>query len=67
MSGWRPIRTAPKDGTVVDLWFVYEGIGLRRVDAAWYNGHWCWAVRGKTSTLSNCEPTHWMPVPQGPA
>lgn len=39
---WRPIETAPKDGTLVDLWcvdpageFVPEGGGIRLTDCGW--------------------------------
>lgn len=35
---WQPIETAPRDGTVIDLWTVSEtGAGLRYPDAHWSN------------------------------
>lgn len=35
-SGWQPIDTAPKDGTVVDIWLVDEkGEGWREPNAYW--------------------------------
>lgn len=34
MSDWQPIDTAPRDGTVVDLWMVgHPAKGYRQVDA----------------------------------
>jgi hypothetical protein len=33
-NGWRPISTAPRDGTVVDLW-IGEDYGWRRTDCYW--------------------------------
>lgn len=36
MSEWQPIETAPKDGTVIDLWIVnQDGRGWREADAYW--------------------------------
>lgn len=36
MSEWQPIETAPKDGTVIDLWVCYStGEGFRATDAYW--------------------------------
>lgn len=53
---WRPIKTAPKDGT--EVWIGAEG----RVILA-YVGHKRWR-----SAWSQCplawEPTHWQPFHQ---
>ena len=52
MSKWQPIETAPKDGTVIDLWVVVvseqrrnNGIKddpkeWREVNAFWVEGGW---------------------------
>ena len=49
MTEWNDIRTAPKDGTAVDLWVAYtdkkingQGFqtGYRICDARWFAGVW---------------------------
>ena len=44
MTDWQPIETAPKDGTVIDLWMVDEaGEGKRIPNAYWvenYSDSW---------------------------
>lgn len=64
---WRPIESAPKDGTYVDLWCIPDG---RRTDARFINGHWHeWADSG-FERMEWCKitlrATHWMPLPEGP-
>lgn len=67
--GWQTIDTAPKDGTIVDL-FVN---GFRETDCFW--GESSSAMFGqkewvKTNdegwTLWVGNPTHWMPLPTSP-
>jgi len=65
---WRPIETAPKDGTVIDLW---DGKYMHRVtNVRW--GHQRWQdgkpVGEKEWGLitHDGKPTHWMPLPQSP-
>ena len=58
---WRPIATAPKDGTPILGWW---GTECMIVD-------WCVVVERWGSThdgedLFEPEPTHWMPLPEGP-
>ena len=49
---WQPIETAPKDGTVVDLWHSDYG---RMTDTWWDDDSW--VVTGTTHGF-----THWMQV-----
>jgi hypothetical protein len=67
---WQPIETAPKDGTVIDLWDRY---GFR-----WTNRHWGHHsfLHGKptdepswgapTTDGPGPDPSHWMPLPEPP-
>jgi hypothetical protein len=76
LEGWRPIESAPKDGTRV---LVY---GPRGVLIAWWNTEptvWerspraCWSVFTPDDFFYSVhlvedreKPTHWMPLPEGP-
>jgi len=60
-SPWQLIATAPKDGTPVLGWW---GTECMIVD-------WCVVVERWGSThdgedMFEPEPTHWMPLPEGP-
>ncbi len=63
---WQPIETAPRDGTLVDLWRDCE----RLCDFYWGEGgrhSWC-RKEGypvKLRILAE-QPTHWMPRPAPP-
>lgn len=67
---WKPIETAPKDGTHIPLYFpsYHEG----KVDVYYftegydYEGSWD-GLEGY-SPIGDYEdqPTHWMPLPEGP-
>jgi hypothetical protein len=83
LGGWQPIETAPRDGTVLDLWCVWNDTneGERISDCHWGEGTrafeweiltgWIAAnegVDGEAAILSEgFEPTHWMPLPEPPA
>lgn len=71
---WQPIETAPKDGTNIDLWAKCWIAGddsfmwRRFADCYWTKGdsmtnHSSYWVRMDTGWY----PTHWMPIPDGPA
>lgn len=70
MSGWQPIETAPKDGTVVDLWAHWpEGDEWRRsADAMWDADMGDWRAGQYSFNQYVYAPTvtHWMPLPSAP-
>ena len=70
-SGWRPIETAPKDGTAI-LGYVPIIPGPGDSDATpngdliviWWEARGCWTDDRDLPAL--CRPTHWMPLPEPP-
>ena len=73
-EGWRPIESAPRDGTKVDLWGInhlhYAKRGERIANIAWgpvmdWMGHerddW------RHGQGESFQPTHWRPLPAPPA
>lgn len=61
MSEWQPIETAPKDGTIILLW--YKAIGH---EMAFWNGK-SWDDGDFYDNLgSDADFTHWMPLPKAP-
>ena len=65
MSTWRPINTAPKDGTAI-LLAVGKIVGSGRfVHCAPWGGHWKdrYYFDGGTHPSG---ATHWMPLPEPP-
>jgi hypothetical protein len=67
---WRPIATAPKDGTKVDLWSEVED---RITDAKWHRGAWCTSESHVGGYVWSWDAlsyqgriTHWMPLPPPP-
>ena len=61
MSEWKPIETAPKDGTRIMLW----PIGNCRNGLRMETGHWCLNGHWKCGERSP-RATHWMPLPEPP-
>ena len=66
---WRPIDSAPRDGTVVLVW-TREGCQL----ACYYLGHsgrpGGWVEKDANYLLTEDTtglPTHWMPLPAAPS
>lgn len=62
---WQPIETAPRDGTVVDLWMTAnnKNSGYRVTDCWWSTLCECWiSPGGDFSPLAS----HWMPLPAPP-
>jgi len=63
---WRPISTAPRDGTEVLLWQPskhrgYAIVGVYAVSL--YGPKSEWVDCGEARPL---DPTHWLPLPQAP-
>lgn len=61
MTEWRPIKTAPKDGTRILVWRKNEeGYShLRCGIDMWRRNNWMRSRR-------DMQPTHWMPLPYPP-
>lgn len=75
-QGWQPIETAPRDGTIIDVWLggeaeeseieFYCTPGTRRSTG------WKWKDEkfrpdtGLTALTTFVVPTHWMPIPAPP-
>ena len=70
---WRPIETAPKDGTPILAVVVFcddgsdDGVHVIRWDERWR----LWVIAGSQVRLDETgdesddrKPTHWMPVPE---
>lgn len=76
MSKWQPIETAPKDGTIFDVWLgdadasdvgYYCTAGTRRSTGwSWRSGKFrpCGGLGVIVPTF--VIPTHWMPLPDPP-
>jgi hypothetical protein len=62
---WKPIETAPKDGTQVDLWIQWSSIGARYANSYYADGQW--TDREGDAICAYDVVTHWMPLPQPPA
>lgn len=62
MSEWRPIETAPKDGTRVVLGWLDRAWAHPGYYAADHGG---WANDEDHAGFFD-EPTHWMPMPPPP-
>jgi len=67
MTDWQPIETAPKDGTVVDLWAdgrLANCLWERHLDDHWRQQYS--EATGSSFGVSDLLPTHWMPLPEPP-
>lgn len=75
VPGWQPMSTAPKDGTVIDLWARSFGpvsrdsdeqriyVEFRVTDACWFMGEWATAEGGSLDLgdFDNLVFSHWAP------
>jgi hypothetical protein len=62
---WRPIETAPRDGTSLLLYDCGASIGRFEAYSA-YEGAWVVNLVSNTSRV-RIRPTHWQPLPQEPS
>lgn len=66
VSVWRPIDTAPKDGTKI-LANTYKGAAV----ILWDSEEACWCFVSQAipcyAFLKSTAPTHWMPLPSPPS
>lgn len=60
---WRPIETAPKDGTVVIAWFGSSQSPYAE-SVSCQNGEWFYSHDGDKPSL---HPSHWLPLPPPPS
>lgn len=59
---WRPIETAPVDGTHVLVWDGYVVLAHSSDPEHWYESDSSDPVSGS----ERVHPTHWMPLPEPP-
>ena len=77
---WQPIETAPRDGTVIDVWmqsYFWDADGQRQLavemripNAIWFDQMWTNVDGNPHEDLDGftyVEFTHWMPLPPPPA
>jgi Protein of unknown function (DUF551) len=67
---WRPIETAPKDGTEVDLWCINQSAlssSGRATDCHYHCGEWLkYGDSAEVGWFAVHNATHWMPLPAPP-
>lgn len=73
-QGWRDIETAPRDGTLIDLWCIDRrgNYAPRRLTERQYGRMTNWVgeiVVGWNigNPYRDWQPTHWMPLPAPPS
>ncbi len=61
---WKPIETAPMDGThfLAGQWFIEAGKPEFHCAVTWWSS--TWGFGGDTRVE---DPTHWMPLPEPPS
>lgn len=75
MGEWKPIETAPKDGTLIRVKgnegpygvTSWEGEALWHIPTNWNKKSATWCSEGKAVLwLAGYRPTHWQPLPAPP-
>lgn len=59
---WRPIESAPKDGTSILAWFPDWGGEARAMSVKWIAPHSGWSMPG----YGGLTPPYWQPLPAPP-
>lgn len=62
-DNWEPISTAPRDGTIIDLW-ISEPDNCRATNCYWDNG--VWRIAGTPTFYPDKSATHWKMLPVTP-
>lgn len=64
---WRPIETAPKDGTRIWCWFPDYDAYVVHWGTNFFDHTDNWTLdSAESATLNYDEPTHWMELPGAP-
>lgn len=74
---WLPIESAPRDGTVIDLWSDHRIANMQWCERqnAWGHSYWTMGHARNPNTRKpfrrtdislDLKPTHWMPLPEPP-
>lgn len=66
---WKPIESAPKDGTKIWAFLNYGDTGEEMAVIAWTGDpRWPWRLNGDGASdrVAPHIPTHWMPLPPSP-
>lgn len=77
MSSWRPIESAPKDGSDILFYdrkgrYVWPAYGVKggyrplMQIGRWLNGRGWMITDEQCGGYADCEPSHWMPLPAPP-
>ena len=71
LTKWRPIETAPKDGTEIFVYGIANGeLGGPDKEPEIWKVSWLfkyWSLCGAEGYAVNIDnPTHWMPLPEPP-
>lgn len=68
---WRPIETAPKDGTIILVYGYWDGeLSEKDIEREVWKAHFnlgTWCLDGSEFyAVEIANPTHWMPLPEPP-
>ncbi len=65
MTGWQPIESAPKDGTVIDLWWQEDNDQGYRIPDCHFRDDDFW-IDDSGNLIAAQYVSHWMPIPAPP-